>query len=379
MVSQFNLKVVPPQLETPTRTESKNYRGVINVRSQRSSGSGRPEEIFQSAEDAGLDWILLTDQLGVEPRREDLSGYHGRLLVLDGAEIPLLDNRYFVADSQGFLGKTLSQAQLRLTELLSKRSPDSEAFVVQSETLGSWDSLEPPPGLHGIELFNSKILASTAWNRSKTLVFWSLFSLLANLDLSFVRLYSDPVPALQWWDRSFQSRRLVAVAGSEASARALPLPNWLLQFPSYEKSFGIFSNHLWIRGDLTGNASKDRPKIMEALNHGHLFMSLDLLGNPNGFQAFIDQDGKTLLPGSRLGWKKNSILIGKLKEIPRSFFEWIVYKNGERILNSNRPFLSLSLEGPGIYRIVIRCVVSFPFPEGKRWVTWITTNPFDVY
>jgi hypothetical protein len=63
---------------------------------------------------------------------------------------------------------------------------------------------------------------------------------------------------------------------------------------------------------------------------------------------------------------------------PTAFYELVVFKNGEREATSNEMDLNYTLSGPGIYRVIVRVSPFLPFPEGKKWITWIYTNNFYV-
>lgn len=266
--------------------------------------------------------------------------------------------------------------QLRLSELLARKAPDPEQLLLISySSIFSWSG-EFPTGLHGVEIFNPKALASSAWEKSKLNVLWSLLVLPANPKYSFLRLYQHPIDALAWWDQKLMTQFLVGFAGAEASARALPLPNWLLQFPSYQRSFEIFSNHVLSKGELTGNYRKDRQRIFHGLQAGEFFMSLDLLGDPTGFYCLLENQGQRELPGHQLLYQKNQKIFCELPEEPKFFYEQVVLKDGERVFTTNSQTFQYQIKGPGAYRIVVRVIPTLPFPDGKKWMSWIVTNPW---
>ena len=374
-ISQVDLRVVSPTLDTNTTSHTKSYRGVINVRTNRSNGSGDPYQVLQEASQAGLDWILLTDPFESGTESSDLSGYNGQLMVLDGQEINYADSRFLLASgTESLKSSSFSAAQLKLAELLSKKTPDPDTllFLSQPDTR----SAALPKGLTGAEIYNVRSIGVQAWNRSKLNVLWSMVTLFANPEYAFLRLYADPADNLMWWDQKLSEQNLIGIAGSEANAKAFPLPGWLLQFPSYQRSFEIFTNNVWIQGELTGNFEKDRQKIVRALSSGNSYMTFDLLGQPQGFQAALTNDRESFMPGYRGPVRKGFRIEASLRSAPRFFFEMIVFRNGERVLTSNSPEISYPVAGPGVYRIIVRVIPTLPFPEGKRWCTWITTNAF---
>jgi hypothetical protein len=109
-----------------------------------------------------------------------------------------------------------------------------------------------------------------------------------------------------------------------------------------------------------------------------VYLSLDILGDPKGFWAEVRSKGKNYLFGSEVPFEKGAKLFVNLPAIPRVPYEVKVIKDGELIATSNSKETQIDLQEPGNYRIVVRILVPLPFPEGKRWIPWIYTNPFYV-
>ncbi|MGZ5280603.1 MAG: hypothetical protein ACXWC9_11695, partial [Pseudobdellovibrionaceae bacterium] len=111
---------------------------------------------------------------------------------------------------------------------------------------------------------------------------------------------------------------------------------------------------------------------------GHFYLSLDLLGDPKGFIATIEDRDKSYLMGDHLKFNKGLKLKASLPTEPTAFYEIVIFKNGEREATSNKTEINYALTGPGVYRVVVRVSPLLPFPEGKKWITWIYTNNFYV-
>jgi len=236
-----------------------------------------------------------------------------------------------------------------------------------------------PVGLDGIEIINPKSISSRAWANSKLNVFWSLVCYPFSPNLAFLRLFQEPTDEVALWDKVLsEKRKIFGYSGADASARAIPFASYLIKFPSYEKSFEITTNHILIEAELNGNFETDRLKIMKAFKQGQFYMSLDLLGDPKGFNAYIEDHDKIHPIGSSMKFNKHLRLISKLPFAPKDFYEIVVFKNGERDLTANQPEINYEVKGPGIYRIAVRVSTFLPLPDGKKWATWIYTNPFFV-
>jgi hypothetical protein len=122
----------------------------------------------------------------------------------------------------------------------------------------------------------------------------------------------------------------------------------------------------------------DRKKILSALKAGNFYIAFDLLGNPKGFSANMIQGNRIYPMGSELKYTDNLELKIQLPARPTEFFEMIVFRNGERISTINQESIRLPIKAPGVYRIQVRVSPFWPLPDGKRWVSWIYSNPFWV-
>jgi hypothetical protein len=382
-LSQSSLTVIPKGLQkTETSSEYYDYRGATNVRTDFSNGSSSPSEVIAAAKTAGLEYLIITDINQFEDRVENLNSYNGNLLVINAGEYSFLDSRllYYNVHPEKKLDSA-GEASMFFTDILSQKySDDKESLVVLSHPFrngGTWTGAYPP-GLDGIEILNPKAVSENAWIRSKLDVLWSLIIYPFNPRYSFLRLFREPSQEVGLWDQLSKTRPTLAFGGSDASARAIPWANALLKFPSYEKSFEITSNHVLLNSELTGSYLKDRQKIFNALKRGNFYVSLDLLGDPEGFIATIDDRDRKYLMGETIRFNKNLKLKAKIPIEPKDFYELVVFKNGERDLAVNTTEFSYPIPEPGVYRVVVRVSPFLPLPEGKKWVTWIYTNNFYV-
>lgn len=381
-LSQKSLEVIPRELKTDNAPGYYDYRGVINVRTSLSRGSSSPQEVIQDAKAAGLDFLVLTDRNIYHSEGDSLNGYHGNLLVFNGAEYTFLDSRifhiYFDPEKRP---RSHQEANLISADLLSQRRDlQRDPLVMLANPFNpnpTWTGAYPP-GLDGIEVLNPNAISQKSWLRSKVNVLWSILVYPFSSRYSFLRLFREPHEELALWDRLNQERPVIGFAGSEASATALPFSNVFLKFPSYQKSFEIFSNHVILNSELTGNPSKDRQKLFSAIRAGNFYMALDLLGNPKGFLASLHDKNKVYMMGSQVKFNINQKIKVQLPVEPKDFYEIIMIKDGRSVFLSNEPTLEFDIKEPGVYRVVVRVIPTLPLPDAKKWINWIYTNPFYV-
>lgn len=379
-LSQYSFEVVDPGLNQDTLNTVYDYRGVINVHSNRGQGSSSPNKIIEDAKKTDLDFLIITDNNpAIQTEQSSLNSYYSNLLVVDAAEYSFLDSRIlYVSDHS--LG-TSSETQLQLTDLLSQQnSQDRDSLLILAHPFQNgptWTGAFPS-GLDGIEILNAKAIASQAWRRSPLDVLWSFVIYPFNSRYAFLRLFREPTDELALWDQLSQERKLLGFAGANASARAIPLANYLIRFPSYQSSFQVIQNHVLLDSELTGLYAKDRSKILSALKNGQFYISLDLLGNPKGFTAKILSEDKQYMMGSTLIFKKDMRFTAQLAREPKYYYEVVLLHNGERLKTTNSQYLESEIKQPGVYRVIVRVSPKLPLPDGTKWFTWIYSNPFYV-
>jgi len=380
-LNQYEVDVVPRPIKSEHSEGVYDYKGVINVHTDLSIGSAAPSFVISSAATAGLDFLIFTD-LNLFNMPTTFESYHGKLLVFSAGKYSYLDSRLiYYSVNQESIGSNLGEAQVKLADLLSQNqgaNKDSLLILAHPYKAGfSWNG-EIPTGLDGFELLNVKSLSHRAWEKSKISSLWSIFLYPFNPSLAMLRLFSEPTDEIALFDKLSQQRRINMYAGTEASARALPLANYLMHFPSYKRSFDIMSNHILLRSELTGSFNNDKVKVFNALKNGNFYLALDLMGDTKGFTATLDDSSKSYLMGSQVKLSKHLMMNVKLPAVPKDFYEIVVYRNGEKIQNINKPEFSLPITLPGTYRVQVRVSPLLPLPDAKQWITWIYTNPFYV-
>lgn len=380
-ISQYEISVIPQKLKRETPATYFDYRGVVNVHSDLSIGSSNPQQIATAAKQAGIDFLILTDLNAFENNVHNDS-YSQNVLFLTGGKYSYLDSRLlFYSPNKDIIGKNLGEAQIRFADMLTQKeggNKDSLTILAHPFRLGfTWNG-DLPEGLDGMEVINVKSLSVQAWQASKASVIWSFLIYPFNPEFALARLFQEPSEEISLFDKTTQHQKLTAFAGAEASARAIPLANYLIKFPSYQRNFEIATNHVLLPSELTGNLNSDRQKIFTALKKGQFYLAFDALGDPKGFVATIEDRGRSYMMGSQVKLSKSMSLNVHIPGPPKNFFEIVIYKNGERLRTINDPEITMPITEPGVYRVQVRIAVSMPLPDANRWISWIYSNPFYV-
>lgn len=377
-ISQFELSFQPRKIKTSDVYY--DYRLTMNIHTNLSIGSEPLSVVLSEAKKAQNKFMIVTDLNPVLKSPDD--NYLQQVGVLQGAKYGYKDSRllYYSTDQKN-LGLKQGESQLLLSDLLSQPAKKNKnALLVLAHPLKSgfnWKG-ELPDGLDGVEIVNLKSMSEQSWRYSKISTAWSILLYPFNPKLALMRLFQEPKDELLFFDQESQKRKLVAFQGAEASARAIPLADWLIKFPSYERVLSIASNHLLLTSELVGDIVQDRAKILSALKSGQFYVCFDALGDPKGFEAYLFDEvtQKKYSMGSTVKITKNIKFYFKLPTEPSSFYEVILLKNGERVDTINTFEGVLPLQGPGTYRIQVRISPRFPLPDAIKWLTWIYTNNF---
>lgn len=379
-LAQYDVRIFPEDLTPESPRGFFDYKGVTNVHTQMSSGSGDFSTVIAAAQNANLDFLSVTD-LNVFEKANALAGYHGHLLVMMDGEYSYLNARLLnIGATTAKHLQGVGRSQVLFADLLSQKEKDADVGLLvlahPTKPRYRWSG-EYPVGLDGIEVINLKNVWQEAWANSKLSFAVSLLILPFNEKLALLRLFKAPEEEIRLWDQLNSERRVVGLAGADAEAKFV----WgtFLRYPTYDTLFSIVRNHLLVKSELTGSAVSDVEKLAQALRQGQLYMSLDILGNPKGFNAVIRTPSGAVHPmGSQVKLDKGLSLEITLPQKPNVPFDTVIYKNGERMMTSNSQTTQYYINSPGTYRVMVRVIPTLPLPDGKKWIPWIYTNPFYV-
>jgi hypothetical protein len=380
-LAQYDVRILPDDLALESPRGFFDYKGVTNVHTQMSSGTGDFSTVIDAAQTSGLDFLSITD-LNLFEKPNALAGYQGHLLVMMDGEYSYLNSRLLnigATTTRHLQG--VGRSQVLFADLLSQKEKESDVGLLvlahPTKPRYRWSG-EYPGGLDGIEVINLKNVWQEAWANNKISFIMSLVILPFNEKLALLRLFKAPDEEIRLWDSLNVQRRVVGMAGADAEAKAI-LGSSFLRYPTYSTLFSIVRNHLLLRSELTGNAVGDVEKIAHGLRHGHLYMSLDILGDPKGFNAVIRTAKGAVHPmGSQIKFDKGLSLEISLPQKPKVPFDTVIYRDGERMMTSNSQTTQFYINSPGTYRVMVRVIPTLPLPDGKKWIPWIYTNPFYV-
>lgn len=369
-ISQFELRVVPQTVKPEEQsTFLYDYKIALDVYSHLSSGSGNTLSIAEEAKKARFNFVLISDTNSYYDL--DTDKYLSDVGMLSGAKVA--DGKrqfiYYSTTKKDFFRKTPADFMNDDSALTIESHRITEPYVVSDLSKLQFD---------GLEVINFKSIAQKSWAESRLSTIWSILYYPFNPRLALTRLYKEPAAELAAFDQLSQLKKVSFFMGAEATARAIPFADWLIKFPSYEMSFNIASQHVFLTSELTGDITNDSQKVLEALKRGHSYVAFDALGDPTGFETYITENRKKTFTGEDITFTKNLRLNYKLPVEPIPFYEVVLFRNGQRVDHLNTFEGLFAIDKPGVYRLQVRLSPTFPLPDATKWITWIYTNNFYV-
>lgn len=380
LIGQFQLGLIQYKIRPNPINGYYDYKGVTHVHPI--SDSVQQLELISAAKESDLDFVLLARHNSFDdklPREQ----YFGDLLFIEAGSYSYVDNHLlYYNDEAKSEFDSIGQSQLYFADLINSRNEKSaNDFLVlaqpfASNILGGTPNLK---GYDGLELINLKSMWESSWERHKFSALWSFFVYPFNPQLAFYRLFELPEKEFELWDQANTNQKMIGHLGNEAQSRVIPLgPLGNQQFPSHKTFFQLATAHLLLKSEFTGNPTRDRQKVFEALRAGSFYMSFEMLANPKGFYAEMSSRGEKFSMGSSISLTRNLKLKIVLPSEPTCPYEIAIFKDGQLFLTANSPETTIDIHTPGVYRAVVRVIPTLPLPDGKKWLPWIVSNPFFV-
>jgi len=317
--------------------------GAIHIHSNFSDGTKSIPEIAEIAGRAGLDFIMVSDHMTLEPLKQGLEGFYDKTAVLIGYEINDPD------DKNHYLAYGLD-------EIIEpgRRAVDYVPLVRQKGGLGiiahpdevrnrlakypsypwtAWDAA----GFDGIEIWNHM----SQWMES--LSRWNMLKQAVTPRRS---LKSPTREILKRWDDLNSQRRVLGVGSIDVHAypyRLGPLRKTI--FP-YKVQFRAIRTHILIPEDTARDFDSMKKAIYESLRECRVFISNYRWGDASGFESYVENEHGQAFCGEELIWDTDTAMNIAL---PHAAFVRLMHDGEESFCGIGRNFkIKLS---PGLYRV----------------------------
>lgn len=365
------LALLPPRAEHTAVPPETTVRGAFHIHSSRSDGSGTVDEIAAAARRAGLQFIIVTDH-GDATREPDPPSYRDGVLVLDGVELSTTGGHYAV------IGMPRSPYPLAGTPTdVIEDVRRLGGFGIAAHPGSPRESLrweEWSASFDGLEWIN----ADSEWRDEPRIpIARALITYLFRAPQSIATLLDRPAAVLSQWDAISGKRRVIGLAGADAHARLgwrqrgdPDTGSFHVRIPGYASSFRTFSNHVVLDAPMSGDASSDGLRLVNAIASGHVYSVIDALATPGGLTFSATSGANTAQMGDTLRIDGDVVL--KASAIAPPGTTLVLLRNGQRIHEVADGLLEMNGgKDPAVYRIEGYTVDA---PGGPS-VPWLVSNP----
>ncbi|MCY3771378.1 MAG: CehA/McbA family metallohydrolase [Gemmatimonadetes bacterium] len=345
------------------------YTGAIHVHSTYSDGGGTVADIVRAGQDAGLDFLFLTDHDTLQPRFDGHQGYHGGLLLLVGEEVNTSAGHLLALG----VGRDVEQAgPLGLPALIEEIS-EAGGLSIAAHPTGRrpWTDWTVEK-MDGLELLN----ANSDWRDDSVLELLRALVFLPFLpDGVFNSLIDRPDEAIRLWMHRAQ-RQPVTVIGSVDAHERIPL--WgerHLSFPTYERMFGLIRTYVITGTELTGDAGADEAILVDALRRASCYVVMEGYEPAPGFSFELAMGPDRVSMGSSVGFKAGERLH---VTAPSSGPVRIrLYRDEVPLIETEGHELFVEIPGPGVYHAEVYQLRG-TLLRGERQRLWIISNAIRV-
>ena len=324
-----------------------DYRGVIHCHSTYSDGTGDMEEIAKAANDAGVDFVMMTDHDQMKPVEDGQEKWAGSSLIICGTEITPAKNHYIV----------FGDKKLKDVDKLRGLKPQQ---IIDAVNAQGWFGFIAHPDHTGTQKFGIPSYKWEDWGVANYtgMGLWDLMtdwqSQLDREDVTmevyteFEDWLSGPrIETLKRWDELNAKGKVVGIGEIDNHKYRKDYNGTTLEIFPYETAFKTVTNHILLDKPLEKDFKKAKKQVLEAVKHGALYVSFDWWDDPTEFSFEIDN-------GKKIAGMGDTIELSEKTELVASFPQEAllnVYKDGESILEEEGDEILVDLTEPGSYRV----------------------------
>jgi hypothetical protein len=334
-----------------------NYRelvGAIHIHSNFSDGTLPIPEIANIANEVGLDFIMSSDHMTLEPLHQGLEGFYGRTAVLIGYEINDPDDKnHYLAFGLDEVIKPGLPAKEYVREVHEKNGLGIIAHPDQVR-----NALATYPSYHwtewgvdcydGIEIWNhmSQWMESLShWNAIKQLF----------MPRRALRGPTDRI--LRRWDEINVRKKVVGVGSIDVHAYPYRIgPLRITIFP-YKVQFQAIRTHILVPEPVPDDFGAFKKLVYDSLRSCRVFISNYRWGDARGFEFTAENSDGVANMGDELNWDKNTVLNVSLPKVA----EIRLICNNQAMFEGIGDKFNIKIKKTGLFRVEV-------FVNGKGWI-----------
>jgi hypothetical protein len=355
----------------PTRLY--DYKGLIHVHTNYSDGAETVEQLAAAGNRVGIDFLISTDHNTLQPVIDRKEGWYDHLLFLSGEEIGMKGEYALAMGISNTVKRNDREPQAVVDEV---RQQGGMAFIShplhpRSEWV-NWGTT----GMTGMEIIDGALF----WQKASSLtLLWSLMTYPLNPSYALLNLYQRPQDVLKRWDEQTQTEKMVGIYSADIHGQFRIRKRYPIKFPAPERVMPLASNHVLFPETFKRDLAQDKKMLYDALREGHLYIAMDLLGDPTGFLfQGTTESGERVLMGDELPQHGPVMLTASLgaRFQPESY-RIKLFKDGILVADSSTTPLVYEAREEGVYRVEVELHQPSPFWINQTY-TWIYSNPIYI-
>ncbi len=351
-------------METPYR----EYAGNLHVHTVYSDGGACHADVAAAAAEAGLNFIITTDH---NVWAEGVEGYYGRVLLLAGEEThnvrrrPQANHLLIYGAEQELAPYTFGSVQTLIKKVAERNGFCFIAHPIEKSSPVAGPAIPwvdwPIEGVTGLEIWNyMSEFKGLLWSRLAAIVY------AYRPDWGIRGPYRG---TLRLWDELLnKGLRIAAIGNADAHGTYHRLGLFQRIILPYTYLFRCVNTHILTQSALTGDITRDRMLIYEALRAGRTWVGYDLPHTTRGFR-FVARSGTARATVGeelkRLGAVTLEVTLPARGEIR-------LLRDGKILKRASDRELQYTSAEAGIYRVEV-----YRQYQGRQ-VGWIFSSPIYV-
>jgi len=371
--SIYRIVTLPVHLDLPRLSSHQNgyydYEGVIHWHTRYSGDAlGTYEKAAELGNRYHMDFLISTEHNNLRALNDHKEGWHGCMLTLVGVESSRKEGYLLGLDFNRY-----TTHEVPTDMFLSQVSRQGGFVVIAHPKSPRWHWRgKIDERMAGQEIVDLTDQFATA---SPLAVLRGLIYYRLNTPAAYLQLYHRPADALKMWDEITSQRQFIGIYAPDLHQSLRILGTNIMAFPKAEDILPIAHNHVILSTPFSGDFTKDKPMLYDAIKKGHLYVAIDMLQDATGFFYSARQGDKSAWMGDQLpaGFKTDfSVTLPENVVLKNTVIN--VFHNGEKIAHSSSAAYSFQATLPGSYRIEVKCDIP-TFWGFRKSVVWIYSNP----
>lgn len=320
------------------------YVGCIHIHSTDSDGSKPVPEIIKIGQEAGLDFLMLSDHMTLKSLKAGQEGWFGKTLVIIGYEINDLKNKnhYLAFNLEEVLPEEMSVAEY--VQEVKKRGglgiiahPDEVRNQLPQYPPYPWTAWEVS-GFDGIEIWNQM----SEWMEKLT-----KFNQLKMVLHPRKSLKGPTTKILNIWDQEAQRRKVVGIGGVDAHAHPYTIGPFRLTIFPYLVQFKSIRTHVLLKEPFSKNFLTAKRQLFSAIKNCNIFISNYAWGDAKGFEFSIESGDERGTVGDEITIRNKA----EIKVETPATAQLKLIHNGNLVKEVLGAKLEYVTAEPGVYRV----------------------------